>query len=51
MIVLPFQMQNVTEENMKGFAEYYADFTIGKLISANRRKGIRNKVANSMLRG
>jgi TP901 family phage tail tape measure protein len=46
-----FQMQNVTEENMKGFAEYYADFTIGKLISANRRKGIRNKVANSMLRG
>ena len=46
-----FQMQNVTEENMKGFAEYYAEYTIGKLNGASHRKGLKNKVGNAMLKG
>lgn len=45
-----FQMQNVTEENMKGFAEYYSEYTIGKLMSAAKRKGLKNSFGNSMLR-
>lgn len=45
-----FHMQNVTEENMKQFADYYSDYTIGKLISAKKRKGLKNSVGSHMLR-
>ena len=45
-----FHMQNVTEENMKQFADYYSDYTIERLISAKKRKGLKNSVGSHMLR-
>lgn len=46
-----FHLQNITEENMRGFAEYYSEYTIKKLSSGNKRKGMKNSVGYSMLRG
>jgi len=45
-----FHMQNVTEENMKRFADYYSDYTIGQLLSAAKRKGVKNTIGSHMLR-
>ena len=45
-----FNMHNVTKETAKEFAEYYSDYTIGKLMSAAKRKGLKNSFTNSMLR-
>lgn len=45
-----FNVQGMDEENMKQFAEYYSDYTIDKLISAKKRKGLKNGVGSHMLR-
>lgn len=45
-----FNVQGMDEENMKQFAEYYSDYTIDKLISAKKRKGLKNSVGSHMLR-
>lgn len=44
-----FHMQNVTEENMKQFADYYSDYTIDKLLTTSKRKGMKNTVGNRIL--
>ena len=44
-----FHMENVTEENMKQFADYYAEHTIGKLNAAAKRKGMKNTWGNRIL--
>lgn len=46
-----FHLEGVTEENMKNFAEYYSTYTIDKLISAKKKKGLKNSIGSHMLRG
>lgn len=46
-----FHLEGVTEENMKSFAEYYSTYTINKLTAGNKRKGLKNSVGHSVLRG
>lgn len=46
-----FYLQDMTKENMERFAELYSTYTINKLNSASRRKGLKGSVGNSMLRG
>ena len=45
-----FEVKNADEETAKKMAEYYADYTIDKLIVARKRKGVRNSVGSHMLR-
>lgn len=45
-----FEVKNSDEETAKKMAEYYADYTIDKLIVARKRKGVRNSVGSHMLR-
>lgn len=45
-----FNTQSLNEEDAKQFADYYSDYTIGKLISAKKRKGLKNSVGSHMLR-
>lgn len=46
-----FYLQDMTRENMERFAEMYSTYTINKLSSAGRRRGLKNGTGNSMLRG
>ena len=46
-----FYLQDMTQENMERFAEMYSTYTINKLNSTSRRKGLKNSFGNSMLRG
>lgn len=46
-----FHLEGITEENMKSYAEYYSSYTINRLISAKKKKGLKNSIGSHMLRG
>lgn len=45
-----FHMEDISEENMKQFADYYADHTIDRLMAATKLKGMKNTIGSHMLR-
>ena len=45
-----FDVKNADEKSARELAEYYSDRTIDKLMTAAKRKGMKNSIGSHMLR-
>ena len=45
-----FEVKNADEKSARELAEYYSDRTIDKLMTAAKRKGMKNSIGSHMLR-
>ena len=45
-----FEVKNADEKSARELAEYYSDCTIDKLMTAAKRKGMKNSIGSHMLR-